>query len=91
MQSKSQIESSRVAENVPLSGPGKLRRKLSQYADCSPTAISNGSPAMNSYFISDAKHDIAALANALQNFTEGRDISYVDALEHARSILRSAA
>lgn len=44
---------------------GRLRRDLSQYAGCSPEAISNGSQAMVRFFIDDAKHDVATLATAL--------------------------
>lgn len=45
---------------------GALRRELSQYANCSAEAISNGSQAMVKFFIDDAKHDIAMLAEALE-------------------------
>lgn len=41
-----------------------MRRKLSQYANCTPRAVSDGSPAQVFHFVEDAKHDIAELAAA---------------------------
>lgn len=65
----------------------KLKRSIDQYEGCSPDTISTGSQAQMQYFVADAKHDIAALTDALKNFTEGRNISYVEALHHARALL----
>jgi hypothetical protein len=39
-----------------------MRRKLSQYANCTARAVSDGSPAQVFNFVEDAKHDIAELA-----------------------------
>jgi hypothetical protein len=38
-----------------------MRRDPSQYANCSPDAISQGSQAQMRFFVDDAKHDIALL------------------------------
>ena len=76
---------------VMTSTAGKLHRQLLQYANCSPDAISNGSQAMIRFFVADAQHDIAVLSDALRNFTDGRDISYQDALRIAREALSPRA
>lgn len=70
---------------------GALRRQLLQYANCSPDAISGGSQAMIRFFVSDAQHDIAVLSDALRNFTDGREISYTEALRIAREALQPRA
>lgn len=50
-----------------------LTRNPSQYAQCSPKAISEGSPAQMMFFVEDAKKDIAALAREIDRITEERD------------------
>lgn len=42
-------------------------RKLSQYAGCTPEAVSGGSPAQMMFFVRDAKADIAFLAELAKN------------------------
>tara|TARA_R110000851_G_C13100092_1_gene568103 strand:+ start:6135 stop:6401 length:267 start_codon:yes stop_codon:yes gene_type:complete len=44
----------------------KLNRSLDRYEGCEAYAISSGSPAQMAHFITDAKHDIATLAEALR-------------------------
>ena len=43
----------------------KLNRTLASYEGCTAYAVSSGSPAQMAHFVTDAKHDIAALAEAL--------------------------
>lgn len=43
-----------------------MKRKLSQYANCTARAVSDGSPAQVYHFVEDAKHDIAEMAKALR-------------------------
>ena len=43
-----------------------MKRPLSSYANCTPRAVSDGSPAQVFHFVDDAKHDIAELAAALR-------------------------
>lgn len=47
-----------------------MKRKLSQYANCTARAISDGSPAQVFHFVEDAKHDISLLAKALRTARE---------------------
>jgi hypothetical protein len=47
-----------------------LKRPLSSYANCTARAISDGSPAQVFHFVEDAKHDIAAMAKALEWYGE---------------------
>lgn len=44
----------------------KLKRKLTQYSNCSPDAIAQGSSAQMMYFVADAKHDIAILSARIE-------------------------
>jgi hypothetical protein len=46
-----------------------LRRSLKTYASGSPRAVSDGSTAQVFYFVDDATHDIAVLADALGRLT----------------------
>jgi hypothetical protein len=54
-----------VPDSTLPNGP-TLRRSLDQYANCTPAAVSGGSQAQMAYFVEDAKHDIAALVQALR-------------------------
>jgi hypothetical protein len=42
-----------------------MKRTLEQYANTSPRAVADGSPAQMFYFVQDAKADIAELAATL--------------------------
>lgn len=50
-----------------------LVRNPSQYAQCSPEAIAEGSMAQMLHFVADAKKDIVSLCREVDRLTEERD------------------
>jgi hypothetical protein len=67
-----------------------LRRTLDQYANCTPAAVSGGSQAQMYYFVEDAKHDIAALAEALRKIDKLASRHETGAIGKAQQIARIA-
>lgn len=104
VQKRSQIEDSRVAEGAPLSGPLAMDLKCLAPFVAIPAKLFKGEVPAGQPDLIDlglVVHDGAdavitdggravLLADALKNFTDGRDISYVVALEYARNVLKVA-